>query len=79
MVRTTPLDHNDHDGNCAQGNPNHRDFIIVFFQGPVQQAGETSNGFNSAAALGCHRGHASSVVVHNLAWAKSPETIFTRS
>ena len=69
MVRTTLLDHNDHDGNYDQGNPDHRDFIIVFFQGPVQQAGETSNGFNSAAALGCHRGHASSVVVHNLARA----------
>ena len=43
--------------------------LLFFFQGPVQQAGETSNGFNSAAALGCHGGHASSVVVHNLARA----------
>ena len=43
--------------------------LLLFFQGPVQQAGETSNGFNSAAALGCHGGHASSVVVHNLARA----------
>ena len=43
--------------------------LLCFFRGPVQQAGETSNGFNSAAALGRHGGHASSVVVHNLARA----------
>ena len=60
---------NDHDGNGDQGYPDPRDFIVFLFQGPVQQAGETSNGFNSAAALGCHGGHASSVVVHNLAMA----------
>ena len=43
--------------------------VVDAAQGPVQQAGETSNGFNSAAALGRHGGHASSVVVHNLARA----------